>query len=158
MTAARFKIGTVTYSTAALEEISLKDLVLFNSESTELGLNRTWADVERIATEIANLDENGAHAHPDLLLLLGVTIWASRRKAGENISFADAIDVPMTQILFLKSVEDRKPGPTKARKGKGKKPKRQGSPVADVPPAEGEAAETPLPTLSSGPSTNESSN
>lgn len=126
-TAARFKIGTKVYTTAALDEISLRDLILFNTQAADLGLEERWADVERIATEMSNLDEAGAEAHPGKMLMIGVTIWASRRLAGEQVTLEQAVDIPLNSIAFLPATEDRKPGPTKARKGPAKKATRPAS-------------------------------
>lgn len=116
---ARFKIGDRIYSTAALDEISLRDLVVFNTEVAELGLPYTWADVERIGNEMADLEEEAAKQHPDAMFITGVTIWASRRAAGDQVSFLEAIDVKLKDLQFVPPKEEApRTGPTKTRKAK----------------------------------------
>lgn len=102
----RFKIGERVYETDALDEISLRDLMLFNSQAAAFGV--TWSDVERIVTEMSELGEEG-QSHPDVMLMVGVTIWAARRAAGEDVTFDQAVDVPMSRIVWLESPKDHKP-------------------------------------------------
>ena len=132
---ARFKIGDRIYTTASLDEVSLRDLIKFNSQAAELGIAERWPDIERLAQVFDGLTEAEAEAHPDKLLLIGVTIWVSRRVAGEDLAFGDAIDIPLSQLEFIPDPEDRKPG-----KAKGAKP-RKSTPrsAADESPAEPEA-------------------
>lgn len=150
---ARFKIGTKVYTTAALDEVSLRDLVLFNTQAADMGLAEKWSDVERIAGEFDAMTEAEAEGHPDKLLMIGVTVWASRRGAGEDLSFGDALDFPLSQLDFLPEPEDRKPGKPKGSKGPKKATQR--SEVAESPAEPSEAAETP--TTSESPSTAASS-
>lgn len=114
---ARFKIGDRIYTTAALDEISLKDLMLFNSQAADMGLDKTWADVERLGQALAEMTADEAGQHPDALFLTGVTIWASRRAAGDEVTFGEAIDIKLKDLEFLPSTKDHRPNPTKARKG-----------------------------------------
>lgn len=129
---ARFKIGNKVYSTSALDEISLRDLVVFNTEVSELGIPYSWADVERIGTEMADMTEEEAKRHPDAMFITGVTIWASRRSAGDEVTFLEAIDVKLKDLQFLPSTEDKRPS-GKARKKTGPKASaRAGSKEADL--------------------------
>lgn len=125
-TVARFKIGKKVYSTAALDEISLKDLMLFNTQAADMGLTERWSDVERISQEMANMTEAEAETHPGKMLMVGVTVWAARRIAGEQVTFDEAVSIPVGSIVFLPATEDRKPGPTK-----GAKPRKASEPDAD---------------------------
>lgn len=143
---ARFKIGDKTYTTSAIDEISLRDLLLFESQAADIGLTVKWADVERKAMEMGELDPKAAEQHPDALLVTAVTIWASRRIAGDQVTFGEAIDIKIKDLVFLPPTEDHRPNPTKPRKGSTKKksPARaSAAPVEpDAPSADPEAKKT----------------
>lgn len=142
---ARFKIGDKVYSTAALDEISIRDLVVFNTEVADLGLHYTWADVERIGNEMAEMPDQEALHHPDAMFITGVTIWASRRAAGDSVTFLEAIDIKIKDLEFLPSTQDHV-GPTKAAKKSGSKSGRKGSNRA------GSTTSTPTPATTSATS------
>lgn len=148
---ARFKIGKKVYTTAALDEVSLRDLVLFNTQAADMGLDAKWSDIERIAGEFDAMTEAEAEKHPDALLMIAVTVWVSRRVAGEDLTFGDALDFPLSQLDFLPEPKDRQPGKAKGAK-KPRKSTQPSAPVAE-PPEPSEAAETP--TTSESPSTPE---
>jgi len=119
----RFKIGDKVYDTATVDEISLRDVVSFNSQAAEMGLGVTWADVERIATEAADRKASD-EAHPEALILFAVTVWAARRIAGEDVTLDEALDVPLKDIEIVeapKAPKDHKPkkGSTSSRRPKG---------------------------------------
>ena len=132
---ARFKLGDKVYSPAGLDEVSLKDLVLFNTQAADMGLAERWSDVESASMEIATLSERDAERHPGKHLVIAVTIWISRRAAGEDLSFGDAIDFPMSSIEFIADPEDHKPG---KRNGAKRSAPAKRTPKASAP-AESEA-------------------
>ena len=126
---ARFVIDGKTYTTTALDEVPLKDLIRFNTEAGDMGLKERWNSVQSAAVEMDAMTTAEAENHPDSLLVMAVTIWVSRRLAGEDLAFGDAIDVPMNRIKFLADPGDRK-GPTK---GAAKKARPKASAVAAGP-------------------------
>lgn len=134
---ARFKLHGKTYTTSALDEITLKDLVLFNTQAEATGITRKWSDVERVSAELSQLTPAEADRHPEKFLAIAVTIWASRRTSGEDITFDEAIDFPIKDIEFLPEPEDRKPGKRQGAKKAPKKRSTRTSGPADEPPAEG---------------------
>jgi hypothetical protein len=113
--AARFKIGDRIYSTSSIDKVSLKDLLLFQADLKELGFTDSWSDIESAAQQMASNPE-GAESHPLALLLFATTIWASRRAAGEDIRFIDAIDVEMSELTILPATQDKAPGKAKGSK------------------------------------------
>jgi len=140
--AVRFKIDQKTYDTGSVDEISLRDVVLFNSQAADMGLPATWADVERIAGEMAERTEKDG-PHPEALLMFAVTVWAARRIAGEDVTLEQALDVPMTSIEIVearKAPKDRQP--KKKGSGSSKGSGRATQPLALEPPLE----PTTLPT------------
>jgi len=141
---ARFKLHGKVYAMSALDEVSLKDVVLFNSQAEEIGLRRKWSDVERVAVEIAEMPPDEADAHPEKLLAIAVTIWATRRVAGDSVTFGEAIDFPMNAIDFLPDTEDRRPGKRKGAKTAPAKKAR--TPRASAPAAEPLESDAPPTT------------
>jgi hypothetical protein len=127
---ARFSLNGKVYTTSAIDEVSLKDLVRFNTEAADMGLRERWNDIERVATEMDAMTPKEAEQHPDKLLVTAVTIWVARRVAGEDLSFGDAIDLPLSKITWIPDPEDKKP--VKANPTKG--PKRSVSAPADDQP------------------------
>lgn len=142
----RFQIGETIYNTAALDELSLKDIVLFDSQAAEIGLDARWSDLEQAATDMSALSADEADRHPRKILVIAVTIWAARRMAGEQIKFGDAIDFPANSMRLLPEVGDKKPGKPKAAKKAAKKSPKASAPV--VEPAAIDEATTPA---TSGP-------
>lgn len=110
----RFKLQNKVYNAAALDEITLRDLVLFNTQAEQMGLARKWSDVERVSRELAAMSRAEADGHPEKFLAIAVTIWATRRTQGDDVTLEQAIDFPMNAIEFLPEPEDRKPGKRKA--------------------------------------------
>jgi len=120
----KFKIGTATYNAAALDLISLKDVLVLEQESADLGRALRFNDIKEMAEDISELKtDKERHAHPAMPWVLAVTIWASRRIAGERMSFGDAIDFPLRDLTWLKEPQDHKAATSpKARTRKGSAP------------------------------------
>jgi hypothetical protein len=140
----RFKIGEKTYETTSTDQVSLRDLVLFNTQAAELGIPERWGDVEAAMREMDDLDKVQANRHPAKFLVMAVTVWAARRAVGEDLTFSEAIDVPVSQINIVPDPQDHKPGKAKG----GQKP-RKGSARAAAPVAP-ESDETTAPQTESG--------
>lgn len=116
MAGERFKYGGKVYETDVLDNISLRDLMVFNRQVADMGLPLTWADVERISAEMAELDEAEAARHPDAMVMTGVVIWASRRAAGDEVTFEEAVDIPLSEIVWLEAPKDHRPKAAKKQK------------------------------------------
>lgn len=134
---ARFKIGSKVYTSAALDEVSLRDLVLFDNQSADMGWSKRWSDIERIATEWDALSVEEAETYPEKMTMIAVTIWVSRRVAGEDVTLDQALDIPLNSLDFLPEPEDKKPGKPKG----AKKPRKSTPPsVVAVSPLEASVA------------------
>lgn len=116
----RFQLGGQLYSPASIDEVSLRDVLLFDEQCEDLGLTARWSDVERAAIEISLLSLSDAEKHPRRNLVIAAMVWSGRRKAGENLAFGDAVDFPQGELRWIPDPKDRKPGkasgPKKARK------------------------------------------
>jgi hypothetical protein len=146
--AVEFKIDGKTYTTAGLDEITLKDVLRFDTQAAALGLGITWKDVERINQEFAELTAEEADNHPQAVLMVALTIWASRRVAGDDVSLDEAIDIPLSSIDFgtppeepARPTQPRKAGAKKGAQKSGNPAKRAASaqPAARAAAASGRA-------------------
>lgn len=146
----RFKIGERIYHSTTLEDLSLKDIVLFNQQADEIGLQARWADLEQASEEIAEMTVAEADRHPHKFLVIAATVWASRRLAGEDLAFGEAIDFPASDFVLLPEPEDKKPGKPKGASKPRKAPKKTvaSSPAGDPEPEtmRSTVSETPTPT------------
>jgi hypothetical protein len=144
----KFKIKDVTYDMAALDLLSLKDILMLEKETTELGKPLRWCDVTQMTDTLAALKtDEERKAHPDSLWMTAITIWASRRVVGEDQAFGDAIDFPLRDLTWLEEPQDRKKParptkPARTRAGSGRAVKR---PVAAATASAGTSGEASTP-------------
>ena len=121
------KIGAKVYSQPSMDDINLRDLLRFDVEVAELGLSKTWGDVERIQSELDGLGEDARAAHPERLFMVAAMVWLARRAAGEDVSFSEAVDIRIEDVTLIPEPEDRQP-----KKSKGaKKPRSAGQAGSD---------------------------
>lgn len=118
----RFMIGDnpTVYVLPAMNEVPLKDVILFNTQAADMGLKVNWHDIEEAAQQMAVLDlvdpEGEAPDHPLNHEVLAASLWAARRRAGEDVTLSDATDIRVSDLRWLPDPEDRKPGKSKAAK------------------------------------------
>lgn len=90
-------IGPKTYEMESLDRVTILDLVALKLQTrdyTEDGKGLTLNYLEE------NLSgKNAAEAETDLLAF-GAFIFLVRRRAGENISFEEALDFPIGDLVF----------------------------------------------------------
>jgi hypothetical protein len=129
----RFQLGDKIYTAAEIDLLTVKDVLVFEKEAADLGRPMKWGQIEAWALELNGYyqtiaDEKVSPAqraeaeravkdHEGVLWVIAMTIWASRRLAGEAVTFDQAIDFPMRDLRWLPSTQDRKAAtnPTKAR-------------------------------------------
>jgi hypothetical protein len=134
--AQRFKVGGKVYRVDSIDEVTMADILQFNAQSEDMGLHRSWADVERLGDEFTSLSDAEAETHPAKHLMITATIWAARRIAGEDITLEEMLKVkPYKDLEFLPDTADRKPGKAKGSKRAPAKPKPSDSAAADGPEA-----------------------
>jgi len=90
---AMLKIGSRVYAQPNMDDINLRDLLRFDVEVAELGLAKTWGDVERIQADLDGMDEDGRARHPERLFMVAAMVWLARRTAGEDVTFSEAVDI-----------------------------------------------------------------
>ncbi len=119
----KFKLGSKVYDAASIEDLSLKFILMLERETADLGRPMRWADITAMVDSLGAIEDHEERGrHPDAPWVLAVTIWAARRNAGEDLTFGEAIDFPLSGLTFLHDPQDRKEpksDPRKARPGKG---------------------------------------
>lgn len=118
----RIRVGEQTYTPAALDRISLRNLMRLEAETDALGRKMRWSDLRAIARTIGALPQDEAANHDDFPWFLGMLIWAARLEAGEEITFTDAIDFPLGDLEFIPDPGDevKKADPPVARSASGR--------------------------------------
>lgn len=118
----KIRLGDETYTPAALDRISLRNLMRLEAETDALGRKMRWSDLRAIARTIGALPQDEAANHDDFPWFLGMLIWAARLEAGESVTFTEAIDFPLGDLEFIPEPGDEvsEPDPPVARPGSGR--------------------------------------
>ncbi|TCJ23019.1 hypothetical protein [Nocardioides jejuensis] len=123
--AKRFRIKDKVYTFATASDVTLRDLLLVEKETEELGHKIHMGEITRIADEFQALKPGEAKYHPEAGWMLAVTVWMAmvrdRRERGDlsQVPFAAAIDFTLSDFHEVPDVSDHKtkggskPGPTK---------------------------------------------
>lgn len=110
----RIRIRGVDYEAASIEDITLRDTLVFEQQMAELGRRMSWPDLMKMVLRLAAIEDPAERGtDPDAMWSMAVTVWASMRKAGEQVTIAEAIDFPLSEIVFI----DDAPTPTTAGAG-----------------------------------------
>ncbi|MBK8399923.1 MAG: hypothetical protein IPL29_02280 [Propionivibrio sp.] len=91
---AGFFIDGREYEMSSIRRVTLRDTLTFNAEARRAGLGITWAGLLAL-DEVTALTIAERVNHEGTWLLMAAVIWSSRRSQGEDVSFLDAIDVPL---------------------------------------------------------------
>lgn len=112
----RFKLGTKEYETASVEDVTLHDTLVFEKQMRELGRPMAWPELMQMIFELAQISDPVERGkHPDGMWSLAVTIWASRRAAGEDVTVAQAADFRLSDLEWLPDEPEPGPDPTEAQ-------------------------------------------
>ena len=95
---AGFRIGDTVYEMSSIRRVTLRDTLTFNAEARRADLGITWAGLLALVDEVTALTVAERVNHEGTWLLMAAVIWSSRRSKGEDVSFLDAIDVPLEDI------------------------------------------------------------
>lgn len=126
----RIKIGDKIYEAKTISDLSILHLLELEAQLEQFGRPMRVAQLRALGREMAELPEGERAEHPEALLMMGVGVWAARRAAGEKLTFAEAIDFPMSTFTTLPSPKDHAPpaNPTKPRAGSARAKKTPGAP------------------------------
>lgn len=114
-------VGDKHYPGVQVEDLSLLNVMALQRELTLNNISRckTWEDVQALVTEMQTIPEGERKAHPEMLFMTSLLVWAARVSAGERVSLLDAVDVPVSQLRFVTEPQDRAPGKSEAPTKKG---------------------------------------
>lgn len=146
----RLKINGKLYPSLELDAVSLRDILRFEGEVRDFRADAGWAwpDVLGTSQDFADLTDDEVSRHPKWPWFLASMIWASRRLAGEEVTFDEALgDLDSSGVDFVEEPGDHKPG-----KAKGAKKPRKASAPAVAPVKDDEPSLTSVPEESGSPS------
>jgi hypothetical protein len=125
----RFKIGDTTYEASSVDRLSLANILRLESETADLGRSMKWSDIKAMIRNVEALSAEELDEHDDAPWVIGLSIWASRLNAGEQLSFEQAISFPLSDLEWIADPQDHQQaaGPQKPRAASARGAKRQGS-------------------------------
>lgn len=122
------------YPLKSIEEVDLWALEELAAEGREIDRDLSLAAIEAIERDISKLKHRDAQTqammrarHPQAVLMQGLSMWASRRCAGEEISLREAMKTSYAEISYIREAgDDADDGqdPPSARPGSGRAAKR----------------------------------
>ena len=121
MSVKRFKLSGVVYEMGSQADVTLRDFILLEQETRDLGQAFTMGDIVRLGEKFAELSETEAKHDPEGAWMLSATIWMAMvrkaRQAGDLsvVPFARAIDCNLAEFEPIKDPEDRPPGKASKR-------------------------------------------
>lgn len=123
----RFTIGSEMYDLQGLDRLTLGEILKLEAETAALGRPMKWSQIRTMAQELEGLKGDEFEDHDDSPWVVALVVWASRLRKGDTLSFADAIDFPLSDLTFLPDTEDHQVarGPQKPRPASGRGAKAQ---------------------------------
>lgn len=121
------------YDIVDIEKLTLYECLLLEQQTAEVGRPMLLSEIEQLQPRILACPAAERVMHPDMGMYMAVQIWAARRRGGEKVTFAEALDFPRDEMrLILDPDEVRKPDPRKPRargaaSGNRPKPGKKGS-------------------------------
>lgn len=117
----RIRIGETVYEVQSIERLTIKEALMLEQETAQLGRPLSWAQILAAAADLKGLSREEYLAHPLGLWFTAFLIYTARLRAGEQLTLAEAIDFPIGDLTVLADPEDRaSKGPRKARPGTGR--------------------------------------
>lgn len=84
------------YPVATQNDATLADFVALKDAT---GLTRK--DLRELGERVSKMTEAEAEDSEDAMLATGVTVWLTRRRAGEHLTLEEACDFPLAQLQFI---------------------------------------------------------
>lgn len=103
----KLRIEGNEYRLSALEDMGLLDLLKIKQQT-----GKTLEDIKAAGDRMRELGADAGDAvlsDEDLLIAFGIMVWVARRKAGEDITFEQAVDVPFRNLEFIAELGDESP-------------------------------------------------
>lgn len=130
-----FTLYGVEYdATATFDRIPLRDILRLEHETREVGRPMTWSEVRGLMQNLVDLgiaatawEKNPVgdppmtiDAHDDFPWFIALLVWGARTMRGEHISFGDAVDFPLNELVITVHEDGDGPDPHRARPGSGR--------------------------------------
>jgi hypothetical protein len=122
MSTKRFKLDGEVYEMASQADVTLRDFILLEQETTDLGRRFTMGEIVRLGEKFQELTPEESRHDEDGAWMLSATIWMAmvrkKRQAGDlsQVKFADAIDSNLATFEILPDPQDKQaPGKPKKR-------------------------------------------
>lgn len=129
MSTKRFKLDGTIYEMASQADVTLRDFILLEQETADLGQKFTMGDIVRLGEKFNGLTPTEAKHDPEGAWMLSATIWMAivrkKRQAGDlsQVPFASAIDCNLATFEILPDPQDKQsPGKAKKKRPTGSAP------------------------------------
>lgn len=131
------RVKGIDYPGTAVDELSLLDLIMLQEQTKALGRELTHADIEQMEATVNKIKHKDLPTqrelrarHPDMVWLIAIQLWATLRGAGQDVTFSEAIAIPLKQCQWISEPGDDDGnggtvGPTRARPASGRAAKRR---------------------------------
>jgi hypothetical protein len=127
----RFRIGSTVYEASSILRLTLGQILDLERQTAALGRPLSWSQIKAMMQSLESVSAEAFSGHDDAPWVIALTIYASRLAAGEQVTFAEAVDFPLEDLTILPATEDHsRPGPTKARPGSGRAAAKPARPAA----------------------------
>lgn len=129
----RFTISGKVYEASSVDRISLANILKLEREAAELGRPLKWSQFKNMVNEASALSAEELDDYDETPWIIALTIWASRLNAGENVTFAQAVDFPLADLQWIPDPQDHKEpaNPTKSPKASAGDAKRARAPKVE---------------------------
>lgn len=117
----KLRVDGRLYDPASPAELSLRDLINLERVTTELGMPVNLGIIEQRETELREIRAKYATKaerdritgqQPWAQMLFAVNVYAARRKAGDDVTFDDCLDLSPVDVAFIQEAGDEEPDPT----------------------------------------------
>ena len=128
----KLSIAGQVYDPASVDRLTLREIIALETATVDLGRPLKWAQIKAMSEAAQELDPEEFAGSDDALWVIALVIYASKLRAGEDVTFADAVDVELGQIDWIPEPGDERPA-TQDHLGPKKAPRvsaRAGSPRA----------------------------
>ena len=110
------------YPRMELDRMSVMDTIHVNTRLAELGLGTGWNElILQVAALPRETAEDMVRIEYDqgAQVLAAIVLWISLRRGGLDLTFDDALDLPLGDVEQIELTEDHKDAAPKARARKG---------------------------------------
>lgn len=105
--AVRFSCRGKVYFLKDVDEVPMRLLLELQQQTADAGRPLTAGDIEEMSERLGKLDKTARNKDPDALWMSALTVWISMRLAGDEITFSEVIDIPLSQLKTIPVATDR---------------------------------------------------